>query len=190
MKTSASAISRYSAACPSLLTRSSASPRLLRLSSSRPYGCCDCGMPGSFGTCRKASPAPGGSILITSAPKSANNVAAAGAAMKLPQSITFKPSKILLIGSSIYCGLSRQHWLVWSPSTAILRPEDVVAAGTDEEDHERHDVARRDIPAQRPESGLFMSDRFRFVMPARAATRPVRCLAGAPSGGSVSCRTP
>src|SRR6516162_7608447 len=36
---------------------------------------------------------PGGSILITSAPKSDMTVAAAGPAMKLAQSITFKPSK-------------------------------------------------------------------------------------------------
>jgi hypothetical protein len=34
--------------------------------------------------------------LITSAPKSPNSVAAAGAAMKLPQSMTFKPSKMLM----------------------------------------------------------------------------------------------
>src|SRR6516165_12758241 len=81
-------------------------------------------MPGNFGTCRKASPAPGGSILITSAPKSANNVAAVGAAMKLPQSITFKPSKILLIGSaSGCCDLGHQPRLVWSPSIAIACPE-------------------------------------------------------------------
>src|SRR5215469_11008548 len=36
---------------------------------------------------------PGGSILITSAPKSDITVAAAGPAMKLAQSITFRPSK-------------------------------------------------------------------------------------------------
>src|SRR6516165_8471924 len=118
-------------------------------------------MPGSFGTCRKASPAPGGSILITSAPKSANNVAAAGAAMKLPQSTTFKPSKILLIGSSICCGLSRQHRLVWSPSTAPIALK-CWGHGSDEEDDERRDVLRRDIKAQRPESGPFTSVLFRF----------------------------
>src|SRR5215469_14837877 len=36
---------------------------------------------------------PGGSILTTSAPKSDITVAAAGPAIKLAQSITFKPSK-------------------------------------------------------------------------------------------------
>src|SRR5947208_12272461 len=47
------------------------------------------------GTARRryGSPAPGGSILITSAPKSDMTVAAAGPAIKLAQSITFKPSK-------------------------------------------------------------------------------------------------
>src|SRR5437764_5810759 len=37
---------------------------------------------------------PGGSILITSAPKSDITVAAAGPAMKLAQSMTFSPSKM------------------------------------------------------------------------------------------------
>src|ERR1700735_3777594 len=40
---------------------------------------------------RHGSPAPGGSILITSAPKSDMIVAAAGPAIQLAQSITFKP---------------------------------------------------------------------------------------------------
>src|SRR5215831_6843847 len=37
---------------------------------------------------------PGGSILVTSAPKSDSTVAAAGAAIKLAQSRTFRPSKM------------------------------------------------------------------------------------------------
>src|SRR2546429_1286756 len=47
------------------------------------------------GTARRryGSPAPGGSILTTVAPKSDITVAAAGPAIKLAQSITFKPSK-------------------------------------------------------------------------------------------------
>jgi hypothetical protein len=48
------------------------------------------------GTARRryGSPAPGGSILTTSAPKSDITVAAAGPAMKLAQSMTFNPSKM------------------------------------------------------------------------------------------------
>src|SRR5712691_11933316 len=48
------------------------------------------------GTARRryGSPAPGGSIFTTSAPKSDITVAAAGPAMKLAQSITFNPSKM------------------------------------------------------------------------------------------------
>jgi hypothetical protein len=40
---------------------------------------------------RHGSPAPGGSILITSAPKSDMIVAAAGPAIQLAQSMTFRP---------------------------------------------------------------------------------------------------
>src|SRR3954471_16838061 len=40
------------------------------------------------------SPCPGGSILITSAPRSASIVAAAGPAMKLAVSRTFSPAKM------------------------------------------------------------------------------------------------
>src|ERR1700761_3845487 len=40
---------------------------------------------------RHGSPAPGGSILITSAPKSDRMVAAAGPAIQLAQSMTFSP---------------------------------------------------------------------------------------------------
>src|SRR6516165_3427188 len=76
-------------------------------------------MPGSFGTMRKASPAPGGSILMTSAPKSARSVAAVGAVMKLPQSITFKPSKILPIACVSACAI----WVVSSGSFDLRRPE-------------------------------------------------------------------
>src|SRR5947207_4807235 len=52
------------------------------------------GFPGT-GTARRryGSPAPGGSIFTTSAPKSDITVAAAGPAIKLAQSITFNPSK-------------------------------------------------------------------------------------------------
>src|ERR1700761_8341739 len=52
---------------------------------------------------------PGGSILITSAPKSDNTVAAAGAAMKLAQSRTFKPSKMppAIVRSSLLSVLFR-----------------------------------------------------------------------------------
>src|SRR4029077_6758373 len=42
---------------------------------------------------RYGSPAPGGSILTTSAPKSDITVAAAGPAIKLAQSFTCKPTK-------------------------------------------------------------------------------------------------
>src|SRR6185369_6255714 len=43
---------------------------------------------------RHGSPAPGGSILITSAPKSDRIVAAAGPAIQLAQSMTFRPWNI------------------------------------------------------------------------------------------------
>src|SRR5262249_52746965 len=51
-------------------------------------------LPGTAGAARHGSPAPGGSILITSAPKSERMVAAAGPAIQLAQSMTFRPAKI------------------------------------------------------------------------------------------------
>src|SRR5216683_2042299 len=76
----------------SLARRSSARLCLLRASRMKPGLS---GLPGT-GTARRryGSPAPGGSILITAAPKSDITVAAAGPAIKLAQSMTFKPSKM------------------------------------------------------------------------------------------------
>src|SRR5262244_2476192 len=51
--------------------------------------------PGIGVKARQGSPAPGGSILITSAPKSAKIVAAAGPAIQLAQSMTCRPAKRL-----------------------------------------------------------------------------------------------
>src|SRR6185437_10291453 len=91
MKTSASRTRRWSTSRPFSVRKSSARLRLLRASKKKP------GLSGrsGFGTARLryGSPIPGGSILTTSAPKSDITVAAAGPAIKLAQSITFKPSK-------------------------------------------------------------------------------------------------
>src|ERR1700676_57369 len=94
MKTSASATRRYSTACPSGLERSSARLFLLRDSSIHAKLCGLAGYPGKLARWREGSPVTGGSILITSAPKSDSTVAAAGAAMKLAQSRTLRPSKM------------------------------------------------------------------------------------------------
>src|SRR6266516_4755130 len=96
MKTSARGTIRHSTACPSAVLRSRARPCLLRDSSIQAQLCSHLGLPGNRGRCRNGSPA-GGSILITSAPKSARIVAAAGAAMKLAQSSTVRPSNIRCI---------------------------------------------------------------------------------------------
>src|SRR5205823_9682785 len=82
----------YNTARPASARRSSARLFLLRASRMKPGLS---GLPGT-GTARRryGSPAPGGSILITSAPKSDITVAAAGPAIKLAQSITFNPSKM------------------------------------------------------------------------------------------------
>src|SRR5579871_4984144 len=50
---------------------------------------------------RHGSPAPGGSILITSAPKSDMIVAAAGPATQLAQSMTFRPEKRLSVTAGL-----------------------------------------------------------------------------------------
>src|SRR4029453_6451404 len=46
---------------------------------------------------RQGSPAPGGSILITSAPKSDKIVAAAGPGIQLAQAMTCRPAKRLSV---------------------------------------------------------------------------------------------
>src|SRR6266436_9733932 len=94
MNTSASATRRRSTACPAGERRSSARLFLLRPSSKKPGLLLSPGPIGGVARRRYGSPAPGGSILITVAPKSDITVAAAGPAIKLAQSITFKPSKM------------------------------------------------------------------------------------------------
>src|ERR1700730_14032576 len=93
MNTSAFATRRRSTVCPAAERRSSARLFLLRPSSSKPGLLSSPGPIGGVARRRYGSPAPGGSILTTSAPKSDITVAAAGPAIKLAQSITFKPSK-------------------------------------------------------------------------------------------------
>jgi hypothetical protein len=93
MNTSACATSRRNTAWPAGWRRSSAKLFLLRPSSSKPGLLVSPGPIGGVARRRYGSPVPGGSILTTSAPKSDITVAAAGPAMKLAQSITFKPSK-------------------------------------------------------------------------------------------------
>src|SRR6516162_8619252 len=93
MNTSASATSRRNTACPDGARRSSARLFLLRPSSTKPGLLASPGPIGGVARRRYGSPAPGGSILITAAPKSDITVAAAGPAIKLAQSITFSPSK-------------------------------------------------------------------------------------------------
>src|SRR5580693_8909086 len=58
---------------------------------------------------RHGSPTPGGSILITSAPKSDMIVAAAGPAIQLAQSITFRPVNrlsVTTVPSPRWCGMT------------------------------------------------------------------------------------
>src|SRR5689334_85620 len=55
------------------------------------------GFPGIGLKARHGSPEPGGSIFITSAPKSDKLVAAAGPAIQLAQSMTCRPAKRLLV---------------------------------------------------------------------------------------------
>src|SRR4029453_8524616 len=55
------------------------------------------GFPGIGVKARQGSPTPGGSILITSAPKSDKIVAAAGPAIQLAQSMTCRPAKRLSV---------------------------------------------------------------------------------------------
>src|ERR1700730_11170725 len=96
MNTSAFATRRRSTVCPAAERRSSARLFLLRPSSTKPGLLASPGPTGGVARRRYGSPEPGGSILITSAPKSDITVAAAGPAIKLAQSITFKPSKTRL----------------------------------------------------------------------------------------------
>src|SRR6202040_3211628 len=93
MNTSAPATRLRNTDWPAEERRSSARLFLLRPSSSKPGLLSSPGPIGGVARRRYGSPAPGGSILITSAPKSDITVAAAGPAIKLAQSITFKPSK-------------------------------------------------------------------------------------------------
>src|SRR5215471_9565211 len=93
MNTSALATKRRNTDCPAGFRKSRARLFLLRPSSSKPGLLASPGPSGGVARRRYGSPAPGGSILITSAPKSDITVAAAGPAIKLAQSITFSPSK-------------------------------------------------------------------------------------------------
>src|SRR5215472_3038405 len=93
MNTSALATKRRNTDCPAGFRKSRARLFLLRPSSSKPGLLASPGPTGGVARRRYRSPAPGGSILITSAPKSDITVAAAGPAIKLAQSITFSPSK-------------------------------------------------------------------------------------------------
>src|SRR6516165_1295770 len=123
MNTSASATSRRNTACPDGARRSSARLFLLRPSSTNPGLLSRPGPIGGVARRRYGSPAPGGSILITSAPKSDITVAAAGPAIKLAQSITFSPSKTrpgiadplsnceaerVAVARDVACGASRE----------------------------------------------------------------------------------
>src|SRR6516162_4776824 len=97
MNTSASATSRRNTACPDGARRSSARLFLLRPSSSKPGLLASPGPIGGVARRRYGSPAPGGSILITSAPKSDMIVAAAGPAIQLAQSMTLRPENRCLV---------------------------------------------------------------------------------------------
>src|SRR5438067_240650 len=108
MKTSASLNRRYSTVRPAAVRRSSARLFLFRVSNRKP------GLSGflAFGTARRryGSPIPGGSILMTSAPKSDITVAAAGPAIKLAQSMILSPSKIRSVtNESSSCVLATNH---------------------------------------------------------------------------------
>ena len=59
--------------------------------------------------CLKLSPTFGGSILMTSAPKSERIVVDTGPAIKLPASITFKPSKRNFSDIDKYYTRTRTH---------------------------------------------------------------------------------
>src|SRR6185312_12006263 len=87
---------------------------------------------------RHGSPAPGGSILITSAPKSDRIVAAAGPAIQLAQSITFRPeNRLSVMFVSSLAVAERTRVLSW-----CLVAEDDRAGGSK---HATHAVADRDL---------------------------------------------
>ena len=72
---------------------------------------------------RQGSPAPGGSILMTSAPKSERMVAAAGPAIQLAQSRTFRPVRRSVMSGSGSWSLSGLGWF-WR-SRRHLRPANI-----------------------------------------------------------------
>src|SRR5882724_7626696 len=94
MRTSAHCTSRSTTGRAAGDLRSSATPRLLRLLRCQGYASFDTGCGGMLFALRQRSPA-GGSILITSAPKSDRITAALGPAMKLARSTTLSPEKML-----------------------------------------------------------------------------------------------
>jgi hypothetical protein len=89
ISTSASLASRLTMSCASGVRKSRARLRLFR-----DCTCHQTEVPSlSIRQTRSGSPAPGGSILITSAPKSARVLAANGPAISWPSSMTFRPDK-------------------------------------------------------------------------------------------------
>src|SRR5258707_4438141 len=93
MNTSAHLASRSRTSCALAAFRLSATPRLFRFDNWKVYGTSECGCGGILFPLLHSSPL-GGSTLMTSAPKSDRIVAAAGPAMKLASSTTFKPEKM------------------------------------------------------------------------------------------------
>src|ERR1700693_3214801 len=68
---------------------------------------------------RCGSPIPGGSTLMTSAPKSESTVVAPGPARKLARSTTFKPEKILLVVIALLYHRPRNFGARFSRNAAV-----------------------------------------------------------------------
>ncbi len=109
--TSAVATSSRATATPSGDFRFSAMLRLLRLVQMNGAPPPNAGTMGGY--CRKSSPFPGASTLITSAPISARIIVANGPAMKCVKSTTLRPcrARSAPLGRGWYSGKSDSSWV-------------------------------------------------------------------------------
>src|SRR6185437_13129852 len=139
-------------------------------------------------TARHGSPAPGGSILITSAPKSERMVAAQGPAIQLAQSMTFRPVKresVMGVSGGWFLSSAGLGWFWFRESLTRSRP----ASGPQTEEAGGHGVfvPRRPWDASRftVRFALDIFGRFAYCGTAR---RPLmQC--GLPKAAIRICRT-
>src|SRR6266478_1289860 len=109
MKTSAHLANRSRTCWALVAFRLSATPRLFRFANWKGYGSSERGCGGIFCPILHSSP-PGGSILMTSAPKSERIVAALGPAMMLARSSTFSPEHMFSSGMSFLLSSSDREF--------------------------------------------------------------------------------